>query len=206
MFELSGSPAERTRNFLGLRLQDAQPDEIKRTYSSWSSMLQRCLVPGSPMERYYAGRGIKVCERWFEFAAFADDMGPRPKGTTLDRIDNDGDYRPGNCRWATPHEQAQNTTRTKRIFIGGEWVVQSVLARRVGVTDAAILRRVRVGKTQEEILSPVPLVASKLCPADVVEIRRLGKQGLSNVAIGKMYGVSHSCISQLRRGLTWRGV
>jgi hypothetical protein len=80
-----------------------------RTYQSWCSMIARC---GSHPD--YAGRGIKVCARWRTFANFLADMGERPEGLTLDRYpDNDGNYRPGNCRWATPKQQAENRRRRK---------------------------------------------------------------------------------------------
>ena len=80
------------------------------TWRSWKSMKQRCYLKTMHSYKYYGGRGIKVCDRWLEsFANFASDMGERPEGTTLDRIDSNGDYTPENCRWSDIH--TQNTNR-----------------------------------------------------------------------------------------------
>lgn len=75
-------------------------------------MVQRTTNPNWP---YYGGRGIEICDRWLTFSAFLEDMGERPPGLTLDRIDNDGPYEPGNCRWATKSEQQFNRRRRKAV-------------------------------------------------------------------------------------------
>lgn len=80
-----------------------------REYTSWTGMKKRCYNPNHPMYDLYGGRGIRVCACWRRsFSAFLADMGERPPGTSIDRIDPNGDYEPGNCRWATQSEQMRN--------------------------------------------------------------------------------------------------
>lgn len=83
------------------------------TYICWAAMIRRCFNKNTKDYPGYGGRGITVTERWLNFENFLADMGEKPKGLSIDRINNDGNYEPGNCRWATPKEQAQNRRKTK---------------------------------------------------------------------------------------------
>ena len=84
-------------------------DKPSPTYKSWQAMIARCTNPKHPHYKHYGGRGIKICEAWLKsFPAFLADVGERPDGLTLDRKDNEGNYEPGNCRWATVLEQNRN--------------------------------------------------------------------------------------------------
>jgi hypothetical protein len=85
-------------------------------HRAWVNMRQRCLNPHDRRYKDYGGRGIKVCERWMKFENFVADMGERPAGLTLERKNNDGDYEPGNCCWATPKQQANNRRKPREWY------------------------------------------------------------------------------------------
>jgi len=85
------------------------------TYISWVHIIGRCNNPKSDKYKNYGGRGIKVCDRWLNFVNFLEDMGIRPIGKSIDRINNDGNYEPGNCRWATRSEQELNKCRKAHV-------------------------------------------------------------------------------------------
>lgn len=91
------------------------------TWSSWHDMLSRCYKPKTKAYKNYGARGICVCDKWkTSFDAFLEDMGEAPKGYTLDRVDNNGDYEPGNCKWSTMQEQATNRRPNSRWLVPKE--------------------------------------------------------------------------------------
>jgi hypothetical protein len=114
-------------------------------------MRQRCVNPNVRQYPNYGGRGIKVCERWEVFENFLADMGAQPSGLTLDRIDVDGDYEPGNCRWADMTTQENNRTNNHRLTFNGETHSITEWARRTGISRPTIRKRERLGLPAKEI-------------------------------------------------------
>ena len=114
-------------------------------YNIWLGVRARCMNPKSARYADYGGRGIRVCERWGNFENFVEDMGERPKGYSLDRIDNDGDYCPGNCRWATRKQQANNTRANKVLQYAGQAMTEAEWARRMGIKRSTLQYRLNAG-------------------------------------------------------------
>lgn len=126
------------------------------TYRSWSMMVTRCTNANVDNYKHYGGRGIQVCDRWRAFSTFLADMGERPNGMTLDRWPNkNGDYEPGNCRWATWKEQARNTNRNHLVEVHGEQMSLREAVERFGAAayQCTHLRITRLGWPVDKALS-----------------------------------------------------
>jgi len=113
------------------------------TRAAWRAMHIRC--KGKHCRHIYFDRGIKVCERWMKYENFLADMGEKPSGTFLDRIDNDGHYEPGNCRWVTPRESTLNRRVVQMIEWNGETRCIADWERVLGFNRSVILGRLRLG-------------------------------------------------------------
>ena len=124
------------------------------TYSCWAQMLSRCRNPKTAGYADYGGRGIKVCERWHSFENFYADMGERPsKKHSIDRINNDGNYEPGNCRWATIYEQLDNRRSTIWVTYRGVKMPLRVFCDNYDLPYAATKGRLKDGWSLDWIKS-----------------------------------------------------
>jgi hypothetical protein len=123
-------------------------------HNIWNLMRRRCLNPDSKDYRHYGGRGILCCDRWAaSFSAFVGDMGLRPSPNhTLDRIDNNGHYEPGNCRWSTRKEQALNRRACRLLTARGTTLPVSLWAERRGMRPGTLFARLNKGWTVENSL------------------------------------------------------
>lgn len=124
-----------------------------RAYNIWQAIRQRCENPNEARFHRYGGRGITVCERWQKFENFYADMGDPPKGTSIDRIDNDGDYEPSNCRWATPRQQSNNTSTNTHVTHSGKTQTLAQWAAELGIPYSRIVYRHAHGWTPPELFN-----------------------------------------------------
>ena len=115
------------------------------TYRVWEGIIQRCTNPKSPVYGYYGERGIRVCEPWLRFENFFADMGNKPSKLSIDRIDPNGNYEPGNCRWATRHDQARNRCNTHLYELNGQRKILTDWAAEFGVNRFTVAGRLRRG-------------------------------------------------------------
>ena len=120
-------------------------------------MHRRCYAPAEPCYPRYGGRGIRVCERWNSVHAFLEDMGHPPAGMSLGRINNDGHYEPGNCRWETQEQQNENTSRNRFITWRGRTQTVKAWAQELNIAPPRISERLRRGWSVDRALTtPCP--------------------------------------------------
>lgn len=117
----------------------------------WAGILQRCNNPNNHDYKYYGGRGITVCSEWESFEQFYKDMGSKPRGFTLDRINNNGNYKSENCKWASRKEQANNTRRNRPILYNGEIKPISHWVKELGLSSHTVYRRLNKGYNIDEV-------------------------------------------------------
>lgn len=123
------------------------------TYGSWRSMVHRCISPSDSSYWRYGAVGVTVCERWRTFTNFLADMGERPAGMTLDRIDGAKGYEPNNCRWATTKQQLANRKSVRLIEFGGRSMNITEWAREIGISPQALGFRLEKGWPLDKALT-----------------------------------------------------
>lgn len=149
--------------------QDGLTKAHRSTYRTWTSMLARC-----ENHHGYAGRGIVVCDRWrASFADFLDDMGPRPAGHSIERVNNDGNYEPGNCRWATRHDQARNTRRNRYVDANGKRMIVTDWAKETGISAALVYDRMSRGWSEADAVTRPPRRITRTPKYEATRSRRL---------------------------------
>ena len=165
-------------------------------YNTWTAMRERCNCPSNKMYKYYGERGITVCERWDDFTVFVSDMGNRPAGTSLDRIDNSKGYSHDNCKWATRVEQNTNRRNTKFVEFRGERLTLAEISRRTGANEKVLFHQVCNLGVSIEAAILVKHRPHKITQAIAEEIRK--RYGNRNGAIlAREYGIARCQVSQI---------
>lgn len=186
-----------------------------RLYGIWQGMLGRCRNPNDRRYHRYGGRGITVCEEWtagFEaFQSWACANG-YDEHLTIDRIDNDGNYEPDNCRWVDNRAQSRN--RSNNVVIDGEHA--SDMARRLGMTTSALMGRYKIGDRGDMLTRPKGAssgrkrgennTTAKITDDDAREIKRLLLKNVPQAEIARRFGVSKYLVFDIKRGRTWKHI
>jgi hypothetical protein len=166
----------------------------------WYKILSRCFRPKDKKYKDYGGRGITMCKEWLDFKVFLKDMGKRPsKKHSIDRINNDGNYEPANCRWAT--SQVQNNNRRDNVYLTAfnETLTVAQWARKLNLHRPTIYQRLRDGFSNEEALSK-----ESFCTTNMVSYKGLTK---SLPEWAKVFGLTYNTVYQrFKRGLELENV
>jgi hypothetical protein len=189
----------------------------KRTYQTWADMRTRCNNPRHRSYPSYGGRGIKVCERWDDYELFLKDMGLKPDGLTLERLDNNGNYSPENCKWATYREQSINTRRNRYFEIDGVKLPMVDYAKAVGIPASTLSSRLNqygwdtktALNAEKNHIENIPndpekiKYLRKLTDKQADEIRQIySKSRISMRKLSEMFGVSATSIANIIQGKT----
>lgn len=170
-----------------------------RTYKSWIAAKNRAFNKNGTDYDRYGGRGITMCPRWQEsFLSFLDDMGHSPDGCTLERINNNGNYEPGNCRWANRKEQSNNTSRNRQLEYDGKTKTLSQWAEEYNMKYMVLYDRLALGWGMEEALTRRNR-SNELTILELVDIKKriANREPIKSIAL--YYHVHHYKISRIKR-------
>lgn len=183
------------------------------TYATWVNMINRCHNPKYHKYPWYGGRGIYVCDAWRENARnFVEDMGYRPEGRTIGRIDNDGPYCRENCRWESVRQQSRNKRNSALIEFGGRVQVLADWAAELGISRATLVERIERWGVERALSTPPKSNIgeqnsfSKLTEDAVREMRRMHLGGASAREIAEHFPVCMENVSRILRGKIWKHV
>jgi len=172
-------------------------------------MKARCYNKKTPHYFRYGGRGIYICERWISsLENFVLDMGKRPSDRhSIDRIDNNGNYEPSNCRWATPEEQGVNKRSNANITYNGKTQTLTQWAREMDLKTHTLRKRIfELGWDLDVAMSSRPIKSFKLDPEKVLEIRALLHDRVPIIEIARRFGIDQKLVYNIKNGLVWKHV
>lgn len=185
--------------------------KTSQTYRIFSGMKTRCSNPKNRLWKWYGGRGIEV--HYANLAAFISDVGERPPGMTIERIDVNGHYEPGNCRWATRQEQANNTRANVFLTIHGKRKTLSQWAATTGIGEGTLRWRLKHGTPEAAIIPGrrtenrargERINTAKLTADKVLAIRSAFAAGAKNIDLARSYGITLQGMRAVTSGKTWR--
>lgn len=200
---------------------ESQRNNATAEYVAWSAMRRRCLSPSDPKFHRYGGRGITICKRWMRsYLAFLKDVGRKPTHKhTLGRINNNGNYEPGNVEWQTHKQQSRNTSSNRILKIRGESKSLAEWCEASGIKYATAHLRLKYGWPAEMAIDPsvrnrpiqmwrtsrgVRHPISRLTESQAMIAKHCPRTMKAYESLAKKFGVSVTCISSVRGGYSWK--